>query len=358
MNYEKYYKINILGGYYTMLFYKKSFIFTAVIFLTTFFFTQGDLRQAEAKELKMATFMSAKHPVNKGILPHLAKNIASETGGSLKLKLYPSGQLGKGPKAQYKRVIENVAEITFGVHGYTPKLFPRTMTVAQPGVGNSSQEVTKKAWSIYDKHLKSEYAKVKVLGIFANWPAILITRKNPVSKIGDIRGLKIRAPSPSNIPQLRAWGAAAVYMPVTKAYNSLQTGVLDGVYISPGALYRPWRLAEPGEYVTAGMNGPTTMLYIFMNKQAYEGLSSSHKKAINKHSGRGLSMFAANYWGNIDAKQLATAKNEQKGVKFIQLSQSAAAEFNNATAQSVEQFIAKKEKAGIPARAIYKAVTQ
>ncbi|MBL6863198.1 MAG: TRAP transporter substrate-binding protein [Rhodospirillales bacterium] len=341
-----------------MLFYKKSFIFTAVIFLTTFFFTQGDLRQAEAKELKMATFMSAKHPVNKGILPHLAKNIASETGGSLKLKLYPSGQLGKGPKAQYKRVIENVAEITFGVHGYTPKLFPRTMTVAQPGVGNSSQEVTKKAWSIYDKHLKSEYAKVKVLGIFANWPAILITRKNPVSKIGDIKGLKIRAPSPSNIPQLRAWGAAAVYMPVTKAYNSLQTGVLDGVYISPGALYRPWRLAEPGEYVTAGMNGPTTMLYIFMNKQAYEGLSSSHKKAINKHSGRGLSMFAANYWGNIDAKQLATAKNEQKGVKFIQLSQSAAAEFNNATAQSVEQFIAKKEKAGIPARAIYKAVTQ
>ncbi|MAV88834.1 MAG: hypothetical protein CMM67_11400 [Rhodospirillaceae bacterium] len=341
-----------------MLLCKRSFIFTATIFLTTFFFTQGDLRHAEAKELKMATFMSPKHPVNKGILTHLAKNIAAETGGSLTLKLYPGGQLGKGPKAQYKRVIENVAEITFGVHGYTPKLFPRTMTVAQPGVGNSSQEVTKKAWGIYDKYLKTEYSKVKVLGIFSNWPAILITRKNSVSKIGDIKGLKIRAPSPSNIPQLRAWGAAAVYMPVTKAYNSLQTGVLDGVYISPGALYRPWRLAEPGEYVTAGMSGPTTMLYIFMNKQVFEGLSSSHKKAINKHSGRGLSMFAANYWGNIDAKQLATAKNEQKGVKFIQLSQSAATEFNNATAKSVEEFIAKKEKAGIPARAIYKAVTQ
>ena len=54
-----------------------------------------------AKELKIASFMSAKHPVNRGILPHFAKNIANETGGSLKLKLYPSGQLGKGPKAQY-----------------------------------------------------------------------------------------------------------------------------------------------------------------------------------------------------------------------------------------------------------------
>jgi TRAP-type C4-dicarboxylate transport system substrate-binding protein len=42
-----------------------------------------------AKELKMATFMSAKHPVNRGILPHSAKKIAAETGGSLNLKLYP-----------------------------------------------------------------------------------------------------------------------------------------------------------------------------------------------------------------------------------------------------------------------------
>ena len=108
-----------------------------------------------AKELKMASFMSAKHPVNRGILPHFAKNVAAETGGSLKLKIYPSGQLGKGPKAQYKRVIENVAEITFGVHGYTPKLFPRTMIVAQPGVGKSSQEVTKKFWKLYDQYLKT-----------------------------------------------------------------------------------------------------------------------------------------------------------------------------------------------------------
>jgi TRAP-type C4-dicarboxylate transport system substrate-binding protein len=311
-----------------------------------------------AKELKMASFMSAKHPVNRGILPYFAKNVANETGGSLKLKLYPSGQLGKGPKAQYKRVIENVAEITFGVHGYTPKIFPRTMVVAQPGVGKSSQEVTKKFWKIYDQYLKVEYTKVKVLAVFSNWPAVLITRKKAVKEIGDVKGLKIRAPSPSNIPQLKGWNAAAVYMPVTKIYNSLQTGVLDGVYISPGALYKPWRLAEPGEYVSVGMNSPTSMTYIFMNKQVFDGLSSAHKAAVNKYSGAGYSMFAANYWGKVDAGQLATAKNKQKGVKYIQLSKSAIAGFNSATASSVEQFLTKKEKAGIPAKAIYKAASQ
>jgi hypothetical protein len=100
------------------------------------------------------------------------------------------------------------------------------------------------------------------------------------------------------------------------------------------------------------------MTYIFMNKQVFDGLSSAHKVAVNKHSGVGYSMFAANFWGNIDAGQLATAKNKQKGIKYIQLSKSAIVDFNSATANSVAQFLAKKEKAGIPAKAIFKAASQ
>ena len=298
---------------------------------------------AEAKELKMATFMSPKHPINRGVLPPLAKAIAKETGGSLQLKLFPAGQLGKGPVAQYKRVIENVAEITFGIQGYTPTIFPRTMVVGQPGVGKSSQEVTGKIWKVYDKYLKSEYNKIKVLALFSNWPPVLITRKKAVSKMADIKGLKIRAPSPSNIPQLKAWGSAAVYMPVSKIYNALQTGVLDGVYISPGALYAPWRLSEPGEYVAAGMNGPTSLFFIALNKQVWDGLSKTHQAAINKHTGAKYSMMAANFWGKIDAGQLATAKNQQKGVKFTQLSSQAVAAFDAATAKSVEAFLAAEK---------------
>jgi len=83
-----------------------------------------------------------------------------------------------------------VAEITFGVHGYTPKIFPRSMVVVQPGVGNSSQEVTKKFWKVFGQHLKSEYSKVKVLAVFSNWPAILITRKKTYLKNWGYKGFK------------------------------------------------------------------------------------------------------------------------------------------------------------------------
>lgn len=313
---------------------------------------------ASAVELKAATFMSPQHPVNRGVIPLLAKKLAEATNGSLTIKLFPSGQLGKGPVAQYKRVVDNVAEITFGIQGYTATIFPRTMIVGQPGIGNSSQEVTEKIWKVYDQYLKPEYEEVKVLALFSNWPPVLITRKKAVTRLDDVKGMKIRAPSPANIPQLKAWNAAAVYMPVSKIYNALQTGVLDGVYISPGALYRPWRLAEPGEHVTAGMNGPTSLFFIAMNKQVWKGLSAAHKAAVNEHSGRGYSMAAADFWGKIDAGQLKTARTEQKGVKFHQLSAEAAKAFDAATAKSVEAFLADKEKKGVPARAIYKAATE
>ena len=312
----------------------------------------------EAVELKAATFMSPKHPINKGVIPTLAKSLAGETGGSLTVKLFPAGQLGKGPVAQYKRVVDNVAEITFGIQGYTPTIFPRTMIVSQPGVGNSSPEVTEKLWKVYDQYLKPEYKEVKLLALFANWPPVLISRNKPIAKIDDVKGLKIRAQSPANIPQLNAWGATGVYMPVSKIYNALQTGVLDAVYISPGALYRPWRLSEPGEHVTAGMKGPTSLFFIAMNKKVWNGLSAKHKEAVTKHTGRAYSLMAANYWGKIDSGQLKTAMTEQKGVKFHQLSKEAAAAFDAATARSVEAYLAAQEKKGVPARAIYKAVAQ
>ena len=321
-------------------------------------FAAGLSAQAQAVELKAATFMSPKHAVNRGVIPPLAKNLAEETGGSLTIKLYPGGQLGKGPAAQYKRVLDNVAEITFGIQGYTPTLFPRTMVVGQPGVGNSSREVTEKLWKVYEEFLTPEYGEVKVLALFSNWPPVLIMRKTNVTKLSDVKGQKIRAPSPANIPQLKAWGSAATYMQVSKIYNALQTGVLDGVYISPGALYRPWRLAEPGEYVTAGMNGPTSLFFIAMNKGVWKGLSSAHKAAVDKHTGREYSLAAADFWGKIDAGQLNTARTEQKGVKFHQLSPEAVKEFDEATARSVDAYLADAESKGIPARAIYKAATE
>lgn len=323
-----------------------------------FLLGHGAQSGAGAADLKLATWMSPKHPLNSKVFPKLIKDAAAVTGGTLKIKLFPSGQLGKGGPPQWKRAIERVADITFGVQGYTATIFPRSMIVSLPGVGKSSPEVTEKAWKIYAKYLASEYKKVKLLGIWFNWPAVLISRNKKISSLADIKGMKIRAPSSKDIPQINSWGAVGVFMGVSKIYNALTTGVLDGVYISPGALYRPWRLAEPGKYVIAGMNSPTSMFFTVMNRKSWDGLSADHRAKLEAVTGREFSLFAARTWGAVDKGQLETARTQGKGVEYSELSKAARAAFDKATARAVRAHLAEKEKKGIPARAIYAAVTR
>jgi TRAP-type C4-dicarboxylate transport system substrate-binding protein len=310
---------------------------------------------AAAKELKLATFMSPAHHLNKVVLKKWATDLAAATNGSLTVKNYSGGALGKGPVQQYKRVVEGIADITFGVHAYTSKLFPRSLIAGRPGLGTTSKEVTGRMWDVYEKYLKSEYKRVKVLGLWVNWPAVLITRSKPVRSLADVKGMKIRVTSPSDSPQVKAWGAVPMHMGITAVYNAMSNGVIDAVYIAPSVLYRPWNISEPAKYVTAGMTGPTNLFFLFMNKKSWAGLSKEHKAAVDRLSGRKFSVYAGYSWSTIDMKALKIAKGG-KNVEFIQLPPDKVAEFNKASEAAVLKDLAALDKKGLKATEIFKAL--
>lgn len=310
---------------------------------------------ASAKELKLASFLSPAHHLNKVVFAELIKDFAAATNGSTTIKNYSGGALGKGPVQQYKRVVERVGDITFGVHAYTSKIFPRTLVTGRPGLGKTSKEVTERLWSIYDQYLKSEYENVKVLGLWANWPGVLITRNKPVRKISDVNGMKIRVTSPSDNPQIKAWGAVPMHMGITSVYNAMNNGVIDAVYIAPSVMYRPWNIAEPAKYVTHGMTGPTNLFYLLMNKKSWDGMSKADQAALDKLTGAKFSVDAAYSWSTADMKALESAK-AGKSIEFIELTKAEAAEFDKTSNAAVKADLAELDKKGIPASAIYNAM--
>lgn len=89
-------------------------------------FTTG----AVSKELKLAHFVPARHHVDAKVFSPMAKELAKISGGKLTIKIFPGGALGRGPREQFKRAINRVADITFGLQGYTSKQFPRTLLAA------------------------------------------------------------------------------------------------------------------------------------------------------------------------------------------------------------------------------------
>lgn len=310
---------------------------------------------AEAVELKLAHFMPPVHTLHEKVFLPLAEQLAKESGGELTLAIHPAGALGKGPVQQYKRAVEGVADITFCLHNYTPELFPRSQLFTLPGIYKDAVEGTDKLWAALDSHLAVEYRDIKLLGLWAMSPTVLITRDKPVEKIADLAGMKVRTGSPGEAEAVQAWGGVPVTMPITESYNALSTGIVDAVLIQASAIYQPWNLAEPGKYVTDLLPSPSTIVFLAMHKESWEKLGEKHKAILDKLTGREFSRRAAAIWAEADVAALNKAESDSE-IKRLALAPEEQVAFATAVAPTIENELARLKSKGIDGAAIYRAI--
>jgi len=309
---------------------------------------------AAAKELKLAHFMPTVHTLHQQVFLPLAEDLSNATGGDLTIKIYPSGALGKGPVQQYKRAVTGVADITFCIQSYSAAIFPRSLIATQPGVTLSAEQGTRRMWDIYDTYLGEEYRAVKMLGIWVMSPTVLMARSQPIQTVADLKGMKIRISSPVESQLIQTWGGVPVAMPITESYNALNTGVVDAVLIQPSALYKPWNLADPAQYVTANLPSPTSIVCLVMNRNSWEALSPDQQKVLDGLTGREFSIEAAIIWSRKDVAALEKARSDE-GLTAIDLSDQARGSFEDAARTAIDAHIDQLETEGSNAREIYKA---
>ncbi|MGP1395907.1 MAG: TRAP transporter substrate-binding protein [Inquilinaceae bacterium] len=246
---------------------------------------------AGADELKLAHFMPPQHPMDRGVMTPLMEELAEATGGDLTIRIYPAGELGKGPAQQYKRVVTGVADIAFGIPSYTPTQFERTTLVHMPGLFASGEAATNALWDNLDL-IEEEFAEAKILGLWANNPAILVSRTKPVRTMADLEGMKVRTPNPVMADVLAAWGAIPVSMPVTDTYNAMNTGVIDAVMLGPSGI-RSYKLNEVAAAITVNLPSAVDSFYLLMNKASWEGLDEAEQATLEDLTGRELSLRGA-----------------------------------------------------------------
>ena len=107
----------------------KKFALTTAAAATAFVGGLAGSAPAVSKELKFASFVGGRHVMNRKVFTPWTKEVEKLSGGSLKIKMYLGGSLGKGPAKQFKRAIDGVADITWGLQGYTSKQFRRTTMI-------------------------------------------------------------------------------------------------------------------------------------------------------------------------------------------------------------------------------------
>ena len=280
---------------------------------------------ASATELKLAHFVPPSHPMDQSVMTPMADAFNKATNGSSTIKIYPAGELGKGPKQQYKRVATGVAEIGFILPAFTEKLFPVITGYETPGLYPDGASATKAMWENMDE-ITAEVKQAVPLAVWANNPTILITKEKPIRSPKDLEGMKIRIASVRMADMIKAWGGVPVNMPPTEAYQALSTGTVDGIYIDPAA-FRAYKLHEVTDYATVNVPGSISSFMIAINKDAYEKLSDAEKQALKDASGEALSLTASEAFRKAGVKGLEMAK--EGGIEIITLSDAEIDAFQN-----------------------------
>ena len=317
--------------------------------------------QTVAEELSVATFIPPQHHINSFYFDWFGKELKERSGGSLSIKVYPAGQLGAGPVQQYKRVVEGVADIAFGLQTYSPTIFPKTVLIVPPGKASTALEATERLLSVYDEHLADEYQDVKLLGLFTVAGDAWAATKD-LSTMEGLKGAKVVPFATMVTPIMEAMGAVPVQMPVTEMYTGLSTGTIDGTTISPAQMDKPWNFAEVSTHYIDNIPTTFAVFFVAMNKERYMELSDEHRAIIDELAGEQASMMGATSFHNEGERGKAwqaTKPAAMDEINSVTISDEERAKMDAAVANGLQTIFADYAKRGISnAEEIYNAMNK
>ncbi|MGZ9808871.1 TRAP transporter substrate-binding protein [Pseudoroseicyclus sp. H15] len=251
---------------------------------------------ATAETLKLAHWVPPQHTLTASTVEPLANGVSEATNGELTIDVYPGGELGAGPLEQYVRAVQGVADIVWGLQGYTSSQFPRTMIAELPGVVTEDRPGYEAIWDAIDAgYLREEYPQTKPLALWTSEPNIFIMKDHDIRTPADVEGLKIRVSGSVAADLIESLGGIPVQMPAGEMYNALDTGLIDGIVTGASAV-GDFRLDEVANSYTLGAPMGRITFYLVMNQGVYDGLSPEMQAAIDDNSGRSLSQSAEEGW--------------------------------------------------------------
>lgn len=315
--------------------------FSHLIALCLFLVAHG----AASRELRLSHFMPVEHVLHSHILVPWAEAVEKATDGEVTVRIYPARELGSGARAQLDRVIDGIVDIAFGVQGYTSALFPGTLVAELPGLAETSPEVTRMLWRGMRGPLAREYRRVKVLALWTNAPAMIMTRERPVRRLEDMKGLRIRVPSAQWARIVEAWGATPISLSGSDIYLSLQTGVIDGVMIGASGIV-PFKLTEVANYYTRGLPTSVSTFFVAANLDSWKRLGKDHQAAIEAISGEPFSLVANSVFLDDGERGLALVRADDR-LELIDLSGDEAERFSAAARTVWGVFSSELENKGL-----------
>jgi len=234
--------------------------------------------QDKTVNLKVSLWVPPAHPLVPATQAWAA-DIEKASGGTIKVTVFPSEQLGKAFD-HYDMARDGIADITYVNPGYQPGRFPIAAAGQLPFVFADGKKGTLALNEWYHKYAPTEMKDTKLCFAFIHDPGTLHGKKKILDP-EDLKGVKVR-PAQSTIGEMvKMFGGTNVQASAPEARDAIERGVADEITFPWGSIF----LFGIDKVIKYSMDVPlyTTVFTYNMNLAKYNSMSDAQKKVIDDH---------------------------------------------------------------------------
>jgi tripartite ATP-independent transporter DctP family solute receptor len=191
------------------------------------------LRSAAAqgvRTIRIGSALDPQHPILVGAR-RMAEVAEQESGGKLKINLFPSSQLGSQREMWQNvqaGVLDGIIDASASMVTFAPQFGVLDLPYLVPDEASAFRLLD---GPVVEEELVRRAASsgFRVVNFWEVTFRNIYTRSRAINAVADLQGMKIRViPNPSFIALFRGLGAAPTPMALGEVYTALQQGVLDG----------------------------------------------------------------------------------------------------------------------------------
>ncbi len=301
------------------------------------------LLHAQAANLKFSTWHVPVSREVKTVWIPMMEEVKKRSGGQMAYTMYAGGALGKGPE-HFDIVAKGMSDLGYFTATWTPGRFPLTDVLSMAVWVNGKDIAADIGNAVYNRALKDEFKNVKVLELNGCIQSFIWTKK-PVSKMADLKGMKLRSPGGHQTNYIKSLGAEPIFMPLGDVYMAVETGTVDGIVTCPPLIlaFKLYEVAKFATVLTFGCVSEGTV----MNMNSWNKLTADQKKVIDQVC---TNPFKTTGGLTSDDYEAIMKDITKAGVKLVDLPQAEAEQWYEKFRDVTRKWVADLEAKGLPAK--------
>ncbi len=303
---------------------------------------------AEQVVLRYSNWVPATHPIITEVMEPFARDLEEATEGRVTIEFMPA--LGP-PPGHFDLVANEVADMAFSVHAYTPGRFTLTELGELPFTHDHTVVNSLAYWNTYERYLAeaNEHEGVRLLGLWTNPPYHLAMRGDLLTSLDAVEGKRIRVPGTLVEQVTTTLGMVPISSSVTEAYEQVSRGVINGMFQSLETVVS-FNLDEYLSHISLVPGGfAHSSQFVMISNAAYERLSEADRAALDELTGEALVRRFAQMWHDQEAAARVTL--EEGGTVFFDVPEDVLDELRDALAFIEEDWVEAANARGVDGEA-------